>query len=153
MRSVDLALTCTLLNDQLAVCGRPAVITSPSRCATHKHEGIIMSDRVLIPVSVELARKLARAADRDQLAADAIVDKALEGDPKTWRLPPAPSPAAPAPASSAPVGLGGAIRCSCCVPFCQNTFEWRGVKRCACELGTRPGAGRPGIVQPDLDRE
>ena len=147
MNPTDLCRHCTLIvNDRLDLCGKPAVITDPGRCATHELEGTDMSDRVTIPISPALASKLEELVADDDTALEAIVDKALEGDVVSWLRPKQP-------VSIVQVGGPGQLRCACCNPTCENVFEWRGVRRCACAAGARPGAGRPRVVQPDLDRE
>jgi hypothetical protein len=85
-----------------------------------------MEDRVLIPVRAELVEQLERLAHRDIGAMDAMVDKALEGDPSTWRVPQV---------AMSPIGepiMPLSLRCACCKGQCKNTFTWRGLTRCGC---------------------
>jgi len=113
-----------------------------------------MSDRILIPVSAELAQKLNKLVEPgDQTALDAIVDAALDGDPASWdrELTIETTPAEPGERPQSAVVLF----CKCCAPgICKNQLHWRGITRCACvgEEARPPGAGRPMVVQPNLER-
>jgi hypothetical protein len=95
---------------------------------------------------------------------DEVIETALTGDPTSWpsvmALVRAPVPPSPSPIQRTPPielqSRSRAVFCHCCTPGpCKNQLRWRGVSRCACagKDANPPGAGRPVIVQPDLERK
>lgn len=81
-------------------------------------------DRILIPVDANFVAKLERICERDIDVMDTIIDKALAGDPATWRRPDPEEYKV----------LSDVVFCSCCKPGpCRHQFAWRNIVRCGCD--------------------